>query len=231
MESKSVDKIIKLAVANAEELEHEYMTVEHLTVSLLDNARVADIIKELQVDGNQIKTDLVNYLQDSDYNGLKSSNGLKGSPKKTAAVDRIIQRALAQVIFNGRDEIQPLDLFISILSEDETPAKYYCEMNGLDRNMIVDFIDKKYRTAKSAELIEEYTTNLNVEAQKNKIDPLIGREQEVDDLVHILARRKKNNVVLLVNQVLVKLLLQKVLQKELLTSKFLLCCVTKLYTV
>lgn len=194
MESKSVDKIIKTAVESAESLEHEYMTVEHLTVCLLDNNRVADIIKEMQIDVDQIKEDLSKYLDNHDFNGLKSTNGLKGSPKKTQAVDRIIQRALAQVIFNGRDEIQPLDLFISILSEDETLSKYYCEMNGLDRNMIVDYIDKKYRTAKSAELIEEYTTNLNVEAQKNNIDPLIGREQEVDDLVHILARRKKNNV-------------------------------------
>jgi len=196
MESKHIDTIIQNAVLKAETLQHEYMTVEHLTVCLLESNKIKKVLADLQIDGDRIEKDLNDFLENNDFNGLFSANGLKGAPKKTQSVDRIIQRALAQVIFSGRDEIQPLDLFVSILSEDESYAKYYCEMNGLDRNMIVDHIDQKFRTAKSAELIEEYTTNLNEEALKHKIDPLIGREQEVDDLVHILARRKKNNVVI-----------------------------------
>jgi len=196
MESKHIDTIIQNAVLKAEALQHEYMTVEHLTVCLLESNKIKKVLSDLQIDGNRIEKDLNEFLDNNDFNGLFCTNGLKGAPKKTQSVDRIIQRALAQVIFSGRDEIQPLDLFVSILSEDESYAKYYCEMNGLDRNMIVDHIDQKFRTAKSAELIEEYTTNLNEEALKHKIDPLIGREQEVDDLVHILARRKKNNVVI-----------------------------------
>ena len=194
MESKHVDSIIQSAVLKAESLEHEYMTVEHLTVCLLEAKKIKKVLADLQIDADRIYQDLTDFLHNNEFNGLLSSNGLKGSPKKTQSVDRIIQRALAQVIFSGRDEIQPLDLFVSILSEDESYAKYYCEMNGLNRNMIIDHIDQKFKTAKSAELIEEYTTNLNEEAIKNKIDPLIGRESEVDDLVHVLARRKKNNV-------------------------------------
>ena len=194
MESKHVDSIIQSAVLKAESLEHEYMTVEHLTVCLLEAKKIKKVLADLQIDADRIYQDLTDFLHNNEFNGLLSSNGLKGSPKKTQSVDRIIQRALAQVIFSGRDEIQPLDLFVSILSEDESYAKYYCEMNGLDRNMIIDHIDQKFKTAKSAELIEEYTTNLNEEAIKNRIDPLIGRESEVDDLVHVLARRKKNNV-------------------------------------
>ena len=193
MESKHVDSIIQSAVLKAESLEHEYMTVEHLTVCLLEAKKIKKVLADLQIDADRIYQDLTDFLHNNEFNGLLSSNGLKGSPKKTQSVDRIIQRALAQVIFSGRDEIQPLDLFVSILSEDESYAKYYCEMNGLDRNMIIDHIDQKFKTAKSAELIEEYTTNLNEEAIKNRIDPLIGRESEVDDLVHVLARRKKNN--------------------------------------
>jgi ATP-dependent Clp protease ATP-binding subunit ClpA len=87
-------------------------------------------------------------------------------------------------------------MFLSILSEQNCHAAYFCQLNGLDKNIIVDYLEHKYNSDKSSELVKEYTTNLNDEAQKNRIDNLIGRHEEVDELVHILARRKKNNVVL-----------------------------------
>ncbi len=135
-------------------------------------------------------------MLDEGYNGFISQHGNKGAPKKTTSVERVIQRALAQVIFQGRDEVAAMDIFTSILSEDNCYATYFCEVNGFGRHEVVEQVDKKIRTSKSAELVEEYTTNLNIEAQNKRIDPLIGRESEVDDLVHILARRKKNNCVL-----------------------------------
>ena len=194
MDNRSLDNIIKESVSKAVALDHEYMTVEHICMSLLESKLIKKALKDLPVDLDKIITDLNNYLNNSDFNGLVNQNGSKGNPKKTNAVERVVQRAMAQVIFQGRDEIAPLDILVSVLSEDESVAKYYCEVNGLDRNVIVEHLDKKYKASKSAELIEEYTTNLNTEAKENKIDPLIGRVQEVDDLVHILARRKKNNV-------------------------------------
>ena len=91
----------------------------------------------------------------------------KGAPKKTTAIERVFQRALAQVIFGGREKIDPIDLLVSILSEDDCISRYYCELNGLNRNIIVSYIDKRYKTAQNAELIEEYTRNLNEEALAN----------------------------------------------------------------
>jgi ATP-dependent Clp protease ATP-binding subunit ClpA len=196
MESKYIDNIIQNAVTFAKDKEHEYVTIEHIMFCLLENEEIVSLVKEMRVDLNNIVEDLNQYLDDPDLNGLENEHGVKGDPKKTVSTERIIQRALAQVIFSGREEVKPLDMFLSILSEPNSHAAYFCQLNGLDKNLIVEFLEHKYTSDQSQELVKEYTTNLNEEAQKGKIDNLIGRHMEVDELVHILARRKKNNVVL-----------------------------------
>lgn len=196
MDHNLLDSIMKKSVDYATELNHEYVTCEHIMNSLLSLPDLQKLATELNADIVQTENDLTEFLKNGKYNGLESRHGRKGSPKKTTTVERVIQRALAQVIFQGRDEVVAMDIFTSILSEDNCYAKYFCEINGLGRNEVVEQVDKKIRNTKSAELVEEYTTNLNVEAMNKRIDPLIGRETEVDDLVHILARRKKNNCVL-----------------------------------
>ena len=196
MDHSLLDEVMRKSVDYAVELNHEYVTCEHLMNSLLSTPDLQKLATDLEADIGQVAIDLSSFMLDEKYNGFSSQHGSKGSPKKTASVERVIQRALAQVIFQGRDEVIAIDLFTSILSEDNCYAKYFCEINGLGRNEVVEQVDKKIRNNKSAELVEEYTTNLNVEAMNKRIDPLIGRETEVDDLVHILARRKKNNCVL-----------------------------------
>jgi len=196
MESKYIDNIIQNAVSFAKDKGHEYVTIEHIMFCLLENEEIVSLVKEMKVDLNNIIEDLNQYLQDPELNGLENEHGIKGDPKKTVSTERIIQRALAQVIFSGREEVKPLDMFLSILSEPNSHAAYFCQLNGLDKNLIVEFLEHKYTSDQSQELVKEYTTNLNEEAQKGKIDNLIGRNMEVDELVHILARRKKNNVVL-----------------------------------
>ena len=196
MESKYIDNIIQNAVNFAKDKNHEYVTLEHIMFCLLEHEDISKLIKELKVDINNIVEDLNQYLDDPNLNGLENEHGVKGDPKKTVATERIIQRALAQVIFSGRDEVKPLDMFLSILSEHNSHASYFCQLNGIDKNIIVEFLEHKYTSDQSKELVKEYTTNLNEEAQKGRIDNLIGRHEEVDELVHILARRKKNNVVL-----------------------------------
>jgi ATP-dependent Clp protease ATP-binding subunit ClpA len=196
MDHSVLEEVMRKSVDYATELNHEYVTCEHLMNSLLSLPELQKLATELEVDIGQIATDINSFMLDEGYNGFTSQHGNKGAPKKTTSVERVIQRALAQVIFQGRDEVAAMDIFTSILSEDNCYATYFCEINGFGRNEVVEQVDKKIRTSKSAELVEEYTTNLNVEAQNKRIDPLIGRETEVDDLVHILARRKKNNCVL-----------------------------------
>ena len=196
MDTRPVDDIMNGAIEYAQELNHEYVTCEHITYKILQNKKILSLLEASEIDTDKIKHDLDSYLKNNDYNNNVSANGLKGSPKRTSVVERIVQRSLAQVIFKGKDVISPDDLLISILSEDNTFAKYYCEINGLDRVTFLELLEKKNINSKSNELLKEFTKNLNEEAKKNLIDPLIGREQEVDELVHVLARRKKNNCVI-----------------------------------
>ena len=196
MDSKPIDKLIENAVALANEESHEYITVEHIMYCLLEDEYIKEICKDLKVDINNIKEDLDQYIKNEQLNGLVGVNGPKGNPKKTTGVERIIQRSIAQVVFAGQSTINPIDIFISILHEEQSFARYYCELNGLFKDDLLTHLEKKNRSEHSLELVEEYTKNLNQEATEGKIDPLIGRHEEVDDLVHILARRKKNNCVL-----------------------------------
>ena len=108
-----------------------------------------------------------------------------------------MQRAFAQVIFSARDQINPVDIFVSILSEDKSHAQYFCELNGINRLAVVEYITKHITTAQSLKEAEEFLINLNERAAQSEIDPLIGRQDEVEDVVHILARRKKNNPLLI----------------------------------
>lgn len=196
MDSKPVNDLIQETVEFATMLNHEYCTCEHMLYTLIKHKQIKDLLVEAGISHDQIQQDLMTYLNNNDYSGLKSQNGDKGNPKKTMGVERVLQRALAQVIFSGQSGIYPLDLLLSLLSEDNSYAKYFSEINGLSRAAILEQLHKKTKNTKTQELLEEYTKNLNKEAKRNRIDPLIGRETEVNELVHILARRKKNNCVI-----------------------------------
>ena len=194
--NNQIDEIIKRAVDTASTFQHEYVSVEHLALSLLEDNNIQQLFVETKTDHNAVIKDLTNYLNDNEFNGLYSANGSKGSPRKTQAVERVFQRGMAQSIFSGREVIQPLDILIGILSEDDCFARYFCEQNGMSKELLSTHLEEKISTEQGLELLQEFTVNLNEQAKEFKIDPLIGRHTEVDDLVHILARRKKNNVVL-----------------------------------
>ena len=192
----SVEQIVKNALDIASNLEHEYVSLEHITLCLLDDPEVVKISEMLQVDRERLRNDLEAYLDDHEFNCLRSDNGSKGLPKKTQAIERVFQRGLAQILFSGRENLLPMDLLLSIMGEEDCFARYFCEQNGLSPEGIAGAIKQEVTEEASSELLEEFTVNLNKEAKNFKIDPLIGRHDEVNDLVHILARRKKNNCVL-----------------------------------
>jgi ATP-dependent Clp protease ATP-binding subunit ClpA len=193
-----LDNIITCAVNYASERNHEYVTLEHLMLCCLEDDDVLDVLHEIddQLDMELAKSDLVNYLADDGVNGLKGEIVYDGKPKKTEGVERVMQRAFAQVIFSSRDQVSSIDLFVSILSENDTHAKYICELNGIDRLSVVQVLTAMNGNAGLKEA-EEFLTNLNAKAAEMEIDPLIGRHEEVSDVVHILARRKKNNPLLI----------------------------------
>tara|TARA_B100000900_G_scaffold408573_1_gene423032 strand:- start:3377 stop:5566 length:2190 start_codon:yes stop_codon:yes gene_type:complete len=195
MDHKSIETILTKALDNASNKSHEYMTIEHITIELLKSKTIAKLMKEMDVDTKPVIESLEAYI-DSEWSQLTGQNGPKGMPKRTVSVERIIQRGLANAVFTGRDTILPIDLLISILKEKESQAKYYLNIHGIDEDLIISNLEARDYSKKSAELLKEFTRNLNEEASAKNIDPLIGRHTEVSDLVHVLARRKKNNCVI-----------------------------------
>jgi ATP-dependent Clp protease ATP-binding subunit ClpA len=194
--ANEIDNIITGAINLASEQKHEYVTLEHLMYCLLEDEDVVDVLETIECDWPTAKEDLKNYLQDPEQNNLIGENPYEGRPKKTTSVERVMQRAFAQVIFSARDQINTPDLFVSILSEDDAMAKYICELNGIDRLSVVEGLTKRVSQTGMQEA-EEFLIDLNKKAAESEIDPLIGRAEEVNDIVHILARRKKNNPILI----------------------------------
>lgn len=192
----NVEVIVKEALSYATELGHEYMCVEHIALYLTYHDDILEICETNNLDVEIIRKDINSYLEDSEYNGLLGFNGGKGSPKKTTAVERIIQRGIAQAVFGNRSELTPVDLLLSILAENDCYARYFFEVNGLSKEIVTGTIEKTVTEEQNKELLDEFTVNLNEEAKQSRIDPLIGRQTEVGDLIHVLARRKKNNCIL-----------------------------------
>lgn len=193
---KIVEEILQHAMADASARGHEYVCVEHLALGLFKDQSITTLCENLNVDHDQIVEDLNNYLIDQDLNGLTSINGIKSAPKKTVGVERVLQRGIVHLVFTNKQTFSATDLLISILGEDNCYARYFCEINGLNRNIVMEFLESTAKVEENKEGLREYTTNLNEEAKASRIDPLIGRHSEVDDLIHILSRRKKNNCVL-----------------------------------
>ncbi len=191
----NVEGIIEEAYEISNQFSHEYMTVEHVVLALIKDKEIVKVLKECNVDIKQLEADLVTYLNDDEYNNLKSEGGSTGKPRKTVAVERIFQRAFAQSIFNGRDKISAIDLLVSITNEENSHGSYFLAVNGCHKENLLDVLGDVVE----GELVEDehdYIKNLNEEALNGAIDPLIGRAEEVTDVVEILARRKKNNVCL-----------------------------------
>tara|TARA_B110000858_G_scaffold198062_1_gene262356 strand:- start:8286 stop:10481 length:2196 start_codon:yes stop_codon:yes gene_type:complete len=193
----NVDNVIECAVNYATDNKHEYVTLEHLVYCLLEDSDVTDILQLVECDWETAKTDLHEYLNDTAYNGLHGEVPWDGRPKKTVSIERVLQRAFAQVIFSAREQVNAMDLLVSILSEENTHARYLLELNGIHRFKLIEHLTKNQSVGDAMKDAEEFLINLNEKASESEIDPLIGRMEEVDDLVHILARRKKNNPLLI----------------------------------
>ena len=197
---------IELIVNNATELakkyDHEYVTVEHLFASLIRFDPFKDLLSKFGIDVDGLDRDIETFISQQDYLiNMKNKDG----PKKTHALERVFNRALTQVLFNGRNHIMLLDVFISISGEANSHASYFILKYGIDRPAFMQFYSKHYKegpgraaavSQKALEVLDEYCTDLNQMAKDNKIDPVIGRELEIEEIAQVLAKRNKSNVLL-----------------------------------
>ena len=197
-----IDHIVAEATNSAKEFKHEYVTVEHVLLSLVKYKPFNDLVNNFGVDAEGLENDIELYLVGlTDL--VKDTND---EPKKTHALERVFNRAFTQVLFSARSHIQVIDLFLSIHAEANSYAHYFLVKYGMDRTKLVDFYNKHYVEEahqkdlgknKVDEFIEQYCTNLNKIAIEGQIDPVIGREYELDEIAETLAKRNKSNVLLI----------------------------------
>lgn len=187
---KQIEKLVQTSADFAIKNNHSYVTIEHIAIELLKTDQVIDMITQLgDADYDQYMEDIATFVE---HKMPKSTFGDK--PKLTRKVENLVQKALAQIMV-GEDNVDAVDLFILVISEEESMARYLAYTNGITVEEI-EQIRKTQADDTSSEELEDFLVNLNDRASASKIDPLIGRVEEVDEVIHILARRKKNNVLL-----------------------------------
>ena len=210
MNNQRVENIVNQAFQLAGDHKHQYVTLEHLSVALLDDADIRDLCENLSCDSTEIVKELSKYIE-VNLTDIVTENSVK--PKKTVTLERVFNRALAQAFFSGKRSIHTIDLLLSVLAETESPSVFICNKYGLDRETLVQFIineeanlsqpsttknsaNSNYGKPKRKSVLEKFTTNLNELAAEGKIDTLIGRELEIEQLAQTLTRKKKNNAIL-----------------------------------
>ena len=202
-----INETIDRAVEKARSLEHEYVTLEHLLYALMEDDDACDFLEKMNVQTDAVYNDLEAYLENrTDIN--MSENLSVESPKKTLALDRVFNRAVTQAIFSGRQVLYTRDVVISMLSEKDSYAEYILTKHGATREKAVDLLTLEHNQAMGLPQqapaqegqkqikFEDFCTNLNKLAAEGHIDPIIGRREELSEVAEVLARRKKNNVII-----------------------------------
>jgi ATP-dependent Clp protease ATP-binding subunit ClpA len=200
--SPEIEGIVEQAIHYATERKHTYCTVEHLLLALVNHDPFKKCLNGFGADTESMKIEIGAYLD-----SLSSivSNDTDVKPRKTNKLERVFHRAVTQVMFTGRRQVTTIDLYLSICSEGESHAQYFLLKYGVLKNEFVNYWQKNYKGGEytgnltenqADEILEEYTINLTDLARQGKIEPLIGRSKELDDIINVLAKRFKANVLM-----------------------------------
>jgi len=200
--SPEIENIIEQSIALAKERNHQYVTVEHLCLALVSFSPFKKSLTSFGVETDAMIGEMTHYL-----NALHSIEAKEPNtqPKKTNTLERVMNRSVTQVLFTGRKQVLTIDLYLSICAEGNSHAHYYLLKYGVNKMEFVQHWQKTYKGGDYAtnltdtqadEILQEYTTNLTVLARQDKIEPVIGRIQEIDDIINVLAKRFKSNVLM-----------------------------------
>ena len=195
-----IEQIVDNAVKLAKQLHHKYVTVEHLSLALIQFKPFNDLLKDYGCDVANLEKEMLDWLKSIVSIETKS----KATPKRTNGLERVFNRAGTQVLFSGRKSVSTIDLYLAIMSETHSHAHYFLLKYGINKVEFVEFWSKNYHndvTPKMSEkeanaLLEEHCINLTQLAKDDKIEPVIGRSKELEDIIHVLAKKFKANVLL-----------------------------------
>ncbi len=196
--NESINRIMERATIFANENMHEYLTIEHLLWSLLHEKELQHILTEIGGKPNIIRNEVETYLNEAPLEVPEKEKKNYTGAQYTTALTRVFQRALTNYIFAGRSEITPHGLLLSIMNEEQSFGSYFIRNGGVVREKLIEYLKKYDSTSSEAglnDLLEEYCINLNDASKDGLIDPIVGREEEIEDTIEILARRKKNNII------------------------------------
>ncbi len=213
MLSPNLEQTLHRALAYANERRHEYATLEHLLLALIEDQDAISVLKASSVDLDRLRRDVTEYI-DSQLANLVTSHAEEAKP--TAGFQRVLQRAAIHVQSSGREEVTGANVLVALFSERESHAVFFLQEQDMSRLDAVNYIshgiaksrnraetrrvhgadadaaaEKAVKTG--SEALDAYCVDLNKKAASGKIDPLIGREAEVDRTIQILCRRQKNN--------------------------------------
>ena len=211
--SSILEETIHRALTLATDRKHELATLEHLLLALLEDKDAIAVITACDVDIEPLKDDVKNYL-DEDLSSLRIENFEEARP--TAGFHRVIQRAVIHVQSSGREEVTGANALVALFAERESHAVYFLQERDMTRYDVVNYIshgisksgdsvpkkstggieDTEENETKQKDPLQEYTVNLNQKASDGDIDPLIGRDDEVERCIMVLSRRRKNNPLL-----------------------------------
>jgi ATP-dependent Clp protease ATP-binding subunit ClpA len=195
-----IEQIIENAVHIARDRHHKYVLTEHLMLSMLKHAPFRAVLEKFGTDVTFLETDVAAYLD-----GLTNmtTDVTNAQPRKTNALERTFNRALTQVLFTGRRTMTTADLYLAIMAETNSHAHYFFLKHGVTKQEFVKFWEIKYNhkdaritDQQATEILEEHCVNLTDMARKDSLEPVIGRDTEVDEMVTVLARRFKANVLM-----------------------------------
>jgi ATP-dependent Clp protease ATP-binding subunit ClpA len=205
--SQNLQIIFDHAVQIAKSLGHEYITIEHLVYSAVCNQDATALLENYGADVNFIKSNLDNYLKNNLNEIVSTDPDLK--PKKTNSVERVLNRCFTQVLFSGRQRMEIADIIISVLAEKNSFGFYFLNKAGLTKEKFIKYFQENLTQEEEEHtplttnnppqierIIQQFCTNLSLQAKQRKIDPVIGRDEELEKIQLILARRNKCNVLM-----------------------------------
>ena len=214
--NEGLENIFENAVKEAEQRRHEYVTIEHVLLSLIKDKQIGTVLHDFKVNVGMLIKDVEDYL-DTKCNDIVAKGSEPMTPRKTASLERLMNRAFTQALFQGRQDVTSIDILISIFAEKKSYAAFFLKKHQVNKQDLIDLVstetildegmagiggpgeggpEQKLRPNQADRILKSYCENLNQKYFDKKIDPVIGRDEETENLKQILARRNKNNVLI-----------------------------------